>query len=543
MSPELRARVTAKNDTAAGFAEVKRDAIATASAIEASGGRAASGLKVQSTALQALAGSSRMAAMQQRNLVFQLNDIGVSLAGGMNPLMVLAQQGSQIATIWGPEEGGVARALQETGKMAVGLVAKFAPVLALVGAGTAAIGGLASEINKVSDVQVTFGDVALGVWQTFADGIYTLAQPALSSVAKWSSELWESVRPSLVSLGNGIIGTFVFAYDATLLSWQMLPTALGDIAITTANAVIDGMEMMINGSIGLLNDFTRGARDAFGAIGIDVQDIGRVSLGNFANPFAGYADDLTTELDIAAGAIGRVDYMGSLFGSIAGNARKSALTRLAEDADRAGKATKSLAKEGFGQLIGATNVFADATRSAFSNIGSSLVEAFKKGGNVAVNVLDTIIGRVGQLGESLLNQGLNSLLDIGISALFGGLGGGLGTGAIGRGVYGGLGGFFPAFPGMASGGRVARSGLSWVGERGPELLRLPRGAEVIPNPASMRLANDNGGGTFAPVFNINGSGLSEAQLEGAITRALNTYRRFGFHDDWERHANDRLARG
>jgi TP901 family phage tail tape measure protein len=36
------------------------------------------------------------------------------------------------------------------------------------------------------------------------------------------------------------------------------------------------------------------------------------------------------------------------------------------------------------------------------------------------------------------------------------------------------------FPGLATGGTVTKSGWTWVGENGPELLRLPRAAEVTP---------------------------------------------------------------
>ncbi len=39
-----------------------------------------------------------------------------------------------------------------------------------------------------------------------------------------------------------------------------------------------------------------------------------------------------------------------------------------------------------------------------------------------------------------------------------------------------------AIPRLAEGGRILRQGLAMVGERGPELLRLPRGAEVAPLP-------------------------------------------------------------
>ncbi|GED71361.1 hypothetical protein BRE01_50630 [Brevibacillus reuszeri] len=38
-----------------------------------------------------------------------------------------------------------------------------------------------------------------------------------------------------------------------------------------------------------------------------------------------------------------------------------------------------------------------------------------------------------------------------------------------------------AIPGLADGGTVMKSGWTWVGENGPELLRLPQGSQVIPN--------------------------------------------------------------
>jgi hypothetical protein len=84
-------------------------------------------------------------------------------------------------------------------------------------------------------------------------------------------------------------------------------------------------------------------------------------------------------------------------------------------------------------------------------------------------------------------------------AVMGGTTGGNSLGG-GWGVAGGLGkpGIF-GIPGMAAGGTVAGAGLSWVGEEGPELLRLPAGASIIPNGPAMALganqsqANDNGG--------------------------------------------------
>lgn len=49
-------------------------------------------------------------------------------------------------------------------------------------------------------------------------------------------------------------------------------------------------------------------------------------------------------------------------------------------------------------------------------------------------------------------------------------------------------------PGYANGTTSHPGGLAWVGEQGRELLNLPRGSQVIPHEASMRIAgnNDNG---------------------------------------------------
>jgi phage-related tail protein len=44
-------------------------------------------------------------------------------------------------------------------------------------------------------------------------------------------------------------------------------------------------------------------------------------------------------------------------------------------------------------------------------------------------------------------------------------------------------------PGLAEGGTITRSGITLVGERGPELLSLPRGAKVVPHDQTERFNN------------------------------------------------------
>lgn len=143
--------------------------------------------------------------------------------------------------------------------------------------------------------------------------------------------------------------------------------------------------------------------------------------------------------------------------------------------------------------------------------GQSLWEAL---GNAGANALDKIADRA-------LSMAANGLFDMIFGSIFGGFGGNSLGG--GWGVPGGFGkpGIF-GIPGMATGGTVGRAGLSWVGEQGPELLRLPQGAQVIPNGPSMAMAaNQNGRGDV--YITISGSGLSEAELSRAIAKGLQDY--------------------
>lgn len=74
-----------------------------------------------------------------------------------------------------------------------------------------------------------------------------------------------------------------------------------------------------------------------------------------------------------------------------------------------------------------------------------------------------------------------------------------------------------SMPGMASGGTVAEGGLSWVGENGPELRYMPKGASVIP------LSQAGGGGGGDIHVHVNNAVIgNEAQLTATIRASLKT---------------------
>lgn len=62
-------------------------------------------------------------------------------------------------------------------------------------------------------------------------------------------------------------------------------------------------------------------------------------------------------------------------------------------------------------------------------------------------------------------------------------------------------------PGFAQGTDFAPGGLALVGERGPELINLPRGSQVIPNPRLAQLAQGGNNVTVGGTFRIQGTDL------------------------------------
>lgn len=121
----------------------------------------------------------------------------------------------------------------------------------------------------------------------------------------------------------------------------------------------------------------------------------------------------------------------------------------------------------------------------------------------------------------LLNPLKNMLFNSGLPTLFGG-GGGAG------GILGAIGGMFGGGTGQSLGSAIGHdytpAGAMWVGENGPELVDMPRGARVMTASDSRRMAS--GGGQpviFAP--NFSGAVMTEdllAQME-AMARMSAAY--------------------
>jgi hypothetical protein len=286
-------------------------------------------------------------------MAFQLNDIGVSLASGMNPLMVFVQQGSQIGQMYGTGTGGAATALSDLKTMAtsaIGALAPMAPVLLGIGAAIAAttvvVGGLTTSINETTDESVTMGDTIAAIGELAVEAISDTVAPAFEALAPVVSSVWQFIQTS----------------TATLINWFVRGWS---IQVETVKTLFNGLGIAIGGSINnLLVEFSEPIEAFIGDIVDDVNTLIR-ALNNIVGtdfseiPFEGFdvqARNITAELQ-ALGAeylntvetINNTDYAGDALGAIGERAvARARARRMEEEADEreaASRAAERAARE------------------------------------------------------------------------------------------------------------------------------------------------------------------------------------------------------
>ncbi|MGR4892287.1 phage tail length tape measure family protein [Sphingopyxis sp. LARHCG72] len=313
---------------------MNREAVAAQASVPA--------LRNHGMAVNTIADNSRKAAMQQKMLLFQLNDIGVSLAGGMNPLMVLVQQGSQIAQIYGDGEGGVGGALRDTGAMLGNFVKRFPLVTAATVGSAAAIGGMTYEINQLGKETVNYGDVALATWQVIADGLASFLKPAIDAVAPWFQSAWEMVVAGAKWTGNLIINSFRAAFEDIKFVWANFPDIIGAAVTGAVNLVIDGINFMVQASIAGVNKLIKGINSAVAAVGGEkaleffgfsgaIPEMSAPTIGRVANPAAGRLSKAAEGRNKRVAEIMASDPLGEFFGAVSEQAQKNARKRKAKD--------------------------------------------------------------------------------------------------------------------------------------------------------------------------------------------------------------------
>lgn len=171
------------------------------------------------------------------NLGFQVQDVGVSLASGQNPLTVFIQQGAQIAGIASQAGVGIGRLALAAGA----LLLPFTPLVAALGAAYAAfklftsevekeaglkkyvetLGLTASETKRLKDVSITFGDVMSGVWKTIDNA--TGAGEFFTKIADYAKKGFLGAINYAILAGQSIVAILRASVNLAVKLWDIIP--------------------------------------------------------------------------------------------------------------------------------------------------------------------------------------------------------------------------------------------------------------------------------------------------------------------------------
>lgn len=519
--------------------------------------RATAAVKMHNAALQAQTTNARLASFQQRNLAYQMIDVFQSFALGMPVQQVLLQQGPQIAQIYGTSEGGIGRAFAESGKMIGGFALAAWPVVAVMAALGLGVAGLTHEINETTKVNVGFMDTLKAVGQTLWATFTNFIKPVTNTIGGLFSAAWDAVVVATKWTMNYLINSVVGAVKTIGALWNGLPAALGDIGIVMANTIVTAFEGAINKAGDLLNAFIQMANKALP--GLELGEVGKVELPKFANPLAGSKDRLGGTLTDIANE--NVDYAGGFFSDVRAQAIKNAIAGDKDMAKAAKEATKELERQAkaYADIVLNAEQFVSSQELAAQSLGMSAEaaaalkyqqELLNKAANDNIDLTPKQTAQLMELGTAMAaaeeaTRRLTEIYDTGkqiFSSFFGdlktgiedgkGLWGSLGEAASNAldtiankalemaangiwdmifgslfGTGGGGGGFnLGSLFGIgknADGTDNWRGGLSWVGEQGPELMNIPRGAQIIPHQKSMAMtANQNQSNDNMPSIQI-----------------------------------------
>lgn len=456
----------------------------------------------------------------------------------------------------------------------------FAPAIiaGAIGLATAIGTGLVGALSAVAGLIAVIGAIplafvaAVGALYIFRDEISQALGVDIVGAAKTGANL--------------IIGSFVAAFEDIKFVWNQFPNILGAAVIGAANIVIQATVDMVQKAIDLINGMISSVNSILPE-GMTIGTVGNLSSQKaaIANPYADALQAGLSERNAAVQQALNTDYIGAIGDGIAKGADfasgklkelAKAITTVDEKTKKKGASGKTEAEKYSDIVAGADRKIAslraeydalgmtEQAASALKHTQDLLNEANQKGvtlsaaqtaelkmkaeemarleeniraykaaqdlatsstagflstlrqglvngegwwksmGNAALSVLDKIAG-------AIETQIANQLVSSGLGGLFGGLFGG-GFNPVGKvGLF-------------ANGTSYAPGGMAIVGEQGPELVNLSRGAQVIPN--HRLAANSNGQDVKVMIgFDESANGLfayvekTAASTSAKVTRA------------------------
>jgi hypothetical protein len=339
----LRARFDAGEISIRGFVQELQKLNGAASAASAATDKIGQSVDRASNAARRYQGVARGTSHVNANIIAQLQDIGVSLAGGQNPLLVMIQQGSQLHYIASTMDGGF-KALTAT---ILRLLAPFA-LLGAVAAGlylsfknftnemasrhkpeleayARSLGLTEKEMRKLKNetvgangklkemdvLTITVADSWNGFWMTVKEGLSSMSQQ-WDAVVNFIKPLWDACMNFLNMAFIGFYGLVVGGMRGIVKTIINLPTVASETAKSIANVTLAAIEWMANKTIDAINWVAEKANTITSVVGYQFGKLDHVSLGglerqgmNLADVFATEVTDAVREADRTITAFGQ----------------------------------------------------------------------------------------------------------------------------------------------------------------------------------------------------------------------------------------------
>lgn len=497
--------------------------------------------------MQALS-SGRM----KQQLGFQLNDIAVSLSGGMNPLMVMMQQGTQITQLYAGQ-GGVTQAIKDTGSMVLGLATKFPLLTAAVGVTGLAFAEMRSEIEGSTGVAVTFGDVAGAAMSVVGSKIHEVLNPAIDLIAPWFQSAWTSVVSFTHDFTNNIIRLVLGSFELIKFGVMQLPNAFIVAGEAAANGFLSSITVMVRETVATINGLVADINGALLKSGIEsfqLSDIG-TPVRMFPDPqkmdFGGAAaakemSAAWSAVNASVDAIMAKDYAGSFFDAVKQQALANAAERTADATGGIGKAGRKAGDDAASGAKKAGDAWA-GLRKVTEDVGKGISEAMTFGKDTLKGFFSEVEAGIQQgkgLWKSLGDAAISALqkiadkaFDMAIDGIFSGSGSGGWLSSIFGSLFGGGGGFSATTTltdliggtGMkfANGGSFQVGGAGGIDSQLVSFKATPNETVTVSTPS--QAANQNGSASVTNHFHIDARGAVEGTAE-QIRRALKDYDSF-----------------
>lgn len=334
------------------------------------------------------------------NIAAQFQDIGVTAAAGMNPMLIALQQGTQLSVAFSNGFTGIGAALKQIfspiALTTIGMVAIVAALIQMVdwvSVGKAALYGLADALDAGAVYGVAFAaamalinapaiisgvvGITRAVWGLVAGMAAAIGLPAIlvagfialvAAANVWRDDLTKKLGFDIVGVAknavNAIIGFFVGGYNGIVKSWGMIGPAIDDILAQAVQYSRNRIEEMINSAIDGINSLLDMLPDW---MKIGSGRVARVQFAPIANPNAGAAAKVGGIISGEMKAAQGVDYVGSAVQYIENGAKylsgklRGIADGLGKDKDKKDKAAKA-AKGGKTDAEKFTDIVNDADR-------------------------------------------------------------------------------------------------------------------------------------------------------------------------------------